>query len=209
MDTPQFVQEGYLTPEGLKVKAWMESIFVEADKTNDLAKINSLSGHVGSYYLHAYKGGGKGFGVTPEQWFAENKSSAMAAHRDMLYFEGLEAQEAERVAAINENAQTTSALAEKLEALREQVRVLTEALAAKDAPAVDETEQAEETEPVEEAAPVEEVKPKRGRKAKVVEAEAEAEAEQDADAETEQAEEEADAEQGDGAEADADADSKS
>lgn len=118
MEIPVFVQDGVFTPDGLKVKAWMEAQFVEADQNNDLGKLNGLSGYLSSYYLMAFKGKGKGFGMSPEAWFEENRlGGASAALRDMLYFEEQAAERAAQVAAVAENAQTTSTLAEKIEGL--------------------------------------------------------------------------------------------
>jgi hypothetical protein len=88
-----YVKNGALTDDGLAAKAFIENIFAEADEGNDLLTLNSMGGYASHYYVNVFKGGGKGFGMTPEAWFEEFKPGADNAFRAMEYLKEQAAKE--------------------------------------------------------------------------------------------------------------------
>jgi len=125
MTVPELIQNGQLTPEGEKTRDFIESLFEAADKSNNLSVLNSLGGYASHYYVNAYKGGGKGFGITPEQWFEDFQyTGAASAWHDMRRFEQ-QAEEAQQVAeAVDEVGNIAAELKKLQEALEEQKRQL-------------------------------------------------------------------------------------
>lgn len=119
MNMPDFVaRNGELTPDGQRLIAWIEAQFKDADKNNDLSRLNGLSGYLAYYYVNVHKLRA----ITPAQWLEEHRhSGAAAAWRDMLYFEEVARKEAEQQAAVVETRTELSGLAEQLEALRQEL----------------------------------------------------------------------------------------
>lgn len=103
---PEFVRDGHLTTDGQQVVEFMTAQFEEADKTNNLTKLNSLHGPIAEYYTLVYKLHMK----TPENWMATLPQSARNAHDLMQYV----AEEARKSAQVAENTQTTHTLEQEL-----------------------------------------------------------------------------------------------
>lgn len=103
---------GALTPDGARLIAWIEAQFAEADKSNDLGRINSLAGYLSYYYVNVHKLQA----MKPEQWIAEHlHSGAAAAWRDMTYFEEVAREQAEKEAKQQEQV---TGIAGQIEALQ-------------------------------------------------------------------------------------------
>jgi hypothetical protein len=113
---PDLVQRnGELTPEGARVIAWIEAQFVEADATNDVGRLNGLSGYLSYYYVNVHKL----HALTPAQWLGEHlHSGAAAAYRDMQYFEEVAREKAEQQAVVEAAKEVTEGVAGQLDALR-------------------------------------------------------------------------------------------
>lgn len=121
MDKPTFINlDGSATEDGRKLIEWIESHFVEADRTNDVALINALSGDIKHYYVNVYKmnkmTGGDSGGLTPEKWLSDYRHSiAMNAWRNYQYTE----QQAQRQSQLEATTQKTEELASGLNELKE------------------------------------------------------------------------------------------
>jgi len=120
MEMPDLVATtGELTPDGRRLIDWIEAQFKEADATNDLARLNSLSGYLAYYYVNVHKLNA----MTPARWLQEHQhSGAAAAWRDMQYLE----ETAKKQAVIEAAAGKTNELAARIDALQ---KALDEALA--------------------------------------------------------------------------------
>lgn len=118
---PTFVNlDGSPTEDGRRLLAWIESQFEEADKTNDIALINSLSGDIKHYYVNVYKlnklTGGVSGGLTPEKWLSDYRNSiAMNAWRNFLFTE----QRAEQKSQLEATTAKTDALEAGLKEFKE------------------------------------------------------------------------------------------
>jgi hypothetical protein len=177
MTDPVFVSTAHtLTPDGERLKTFLESQFVEADRRGDLMILNNLSGPVHMYYTMVYKL----HSLTPERWLEDyQRTYAQSAWRIMRYFEEkaeAEAAASRQATALSEGldelrAKLESALAEieALKAEREAKPAEPEAAAEEPAEpeAVAEPEAAAEPEAeAEVAAPLESVRPKGGAAAR-------------------------------------------
>jgi hypothetical protein len=132
MDKPSFVNiDGSTTEDGRRLIDWIESQFVEADRNNDVALINSLSGEIKHYYVNVYKlnkmTGGDSNGLTPGKWLSDYRNSiAMNAWRNFQYTE----EQAVRESQLDQTTAKTEELAKGLndlqESLAEQFKKLAE-----------------------------------------------------------------------------------
>jgi len=124
MTMPDFVAtSGELTPDGRRLIDWIEAQFREADATNDLSRLNGLSGYLAYYYVNVHKVRS----LTPAQWLTEHKhSGAAAAWRDMQYMEEAARQQAKQQAAVEAVTGQAGELAGRIDALQ---HTLDEALA--------------------------------------------------------------------------------
>ena len=113
MAYPVFVQENALTREGEHLIEWIEVQFAEADRSNDLMRLNSLSGPVAEYYTLVAKLGLK----TPKAWIESLPQSARNAYDLMKYVEAQAAQ----AATVDKTASQADTIANELAAFKEQM----------------------------------------------------------------------------------------
>lgn len=83
MDPLGFINsDGSPTEDGYKYIEWMEAQFTEADQSNDVRLLNSLSGDSQHYYVNVYKMKT----MTPEGWLRDYRNSiARNGYRNYLY----------------------------------------------------------------------------------------------------------------------------
>ena len=83
MDPLGFINsDGSPSEDGYKYIEWMEAQFVEADQSNDVRLLNSLSGDSQHYYVNVYKMKT----MTPEGWLRDYKNSiARSGYRNYIY----------------------------------------------------------------------------------------------------------------------------
>lgn len=108
---------GGLTTDAVHLKEWMEAQFMEADKANDVEKLNNLSGPIAHYYVNVFK---TGF-VKPERWFAETVSFARNAWEIMQYVEQKAAKELEVAEAAQTAKVQSNAVADELQKFKESI----------------------------------------------------------------------------------------
>lgn len=113
-DKPNFVNlDGSLSDDGKALVAYIEGQFIEADRTNNLEKLNNLSGMIGHYYVNVFKSRT----MTSERWVKEYPNGAANAWSAKVFTESQQ-QQAETVA---ETATKTGDLATQLNALKESL----------------------------------------------------------------------------------------
>lgn len=110
---PDFVQDGQLTPDGGHLLEFMVAQFEEADKSNDVNRLNSLHGPIAEYYTLVHKLGLK----SPANWMSTMPQSARNAYDLMKYVESV----AERDARVDETADKAGEIADQLAAFKESV----------------------------------------------------------------------------------------
>lgn len=112
---PDFVEHGLgtLTEAGKQLQLHMESLFVEADATNDMVRINNLGGSVGHYYLNVYKLKS----TTPERWMKECTTYAQNVWRDKLFLES----QREQTETVAETAAKTNDLEAQFNTFKESL----------------------------------------------------------------------------------------
>lgn len=108
---------GALTTDAKHLTEWMEAQFAEADRTNNIERLNNLSGPIAHYYVNVFK---TGF-VKPERWFAETASFARNAWDIMHYVEQKAAQEAEIAEAAQAAKAKSDGVADELTKFKESV----------------------------------------------------------------------------------------
>ena len=114
LKTPHFLSyDGTLSGDGQALVAFIESQFVEADRTNNLDLLNSLAGNITHYYVNVYKAKT----MTREQWVKDYPHGAMGAWSAKLYTEAKLAESQ----AIVDTAQKTTTLEAELQKLKESV----------------------------------------------------------------------------------------
>lgn len=132
MEKPTFVNlDGSTTEDGRRLIDWIESQFVEADRSNDIALINSLSGDIKHYYVNVYKmnkmTGGDSGGMTPAKWLSDYRNSiAMNAWRNFEYTQQQVVRQSQLEATTAKTEELASGLNELKEALLEQMGKLQE-----------------------------------------------------------------------------------
>jgi hypothetical protein len=114
---PKFLNyDGSLSDDGRALVTFIESQFLAADKNNDIAALNSLSGMIGHYYVNVHKL----HTMTPAQWVKDYPNGAMGAWSAKQFVESKQ-QEAQQIAENTEKTSTIEAELLKLkEALTEQ-----------------------------------------------------------------------------------------
>lgn len=132
MEKPSFVNiDGSTTEDGRKLIDWIESHFIEADRSNDVALINMLSGDLKHYYVNVYKmnkmTGGESGGLTAGQWLSDYRNSiAMNAWRNYQYTEQQAVKESQLEATTAKTEALEAGLNEFKEAILEQMAKLQE-----------------------------------------------------------------------------------
>lgn len=132
MEKPNFVNvDGTPTEDGRRLIEWIESHFVEADKSNDIAMLNSLSGDIQHYYVNVYKlnkmTGGTSAGIAPAQWLRDYKNSfAMSSWRNWKFTEAAAVKESQLEATTAKTAELEAGLNEFKEAVLGQIAKLQE-----------------------------------------------------------------------------------
>lgn len=121
-DYPQFVRDGQITQDGQFLLEFMHAQFDEADKSNDVARLNSLHGPIAEYYTVAYKLGLK----TATGWFESFPQSARNAYDLMKYVESV----AEKDAKLDETADKTNTLSAELLQVKEALETELETMRA-------------------------------------------------------------------------------
>lgn len=83
MDPLGFINsDGSPSEDGYKYIAWMEAQFTEADQSNDIRLLNSLSGDIQHYYVNVFKMKM----MSPEAWLRDYKNStARNGYRNYIY----------------------------------------------------------------------------------------------------------------------------
>ena len=137
------VQNGKATPEGERLIEWLDAICKKAEDDEQL----SFAGHIGHYYVNAYKGGGVGFGMSREQWMTEMATPAQAAYRDMEYLSEQAEQAQEQVDQTNAIVEQLEALEANLKAVQKELRAEKKARKALEAQLTEQTEAQAEIEP--------------------------------------------------------------
>lgn len=127
MTVPDFVSpRGDLTLDGERLIAWIEAQFAEADRDNDLDRLNRLSGYLAYYYVNVHKLRA----MTPAQWLQEHlHSGALAAWRDMQYLEEVTRQTAEQQEIVRQADSRLASLTEQLEMLRQELAAASQRIA--------------------------------------------------------------------------------
>ena len=130
MEKPTFCNtDGSPTEDGRKLIAWIESQFAEADATNDIALINSLSGDIKHYYVNVYKlnkmSGSSGAGLSAEKWLSDYRNSiAMNAWRNYSYVQEQVVKQNQLEATTAKTEELAAGLNDFKEALAEQMAKL-------------------------------------------------------------------------------------
>lgn len=109
-----------LSDDGRKLVEFIESQFVEADRTNNIEALNNLSGMIGHYYVNVFKLKS----MTAERWVKDYPNAAHNAWAAKEYHEA-KAQESQTVA---ETAATTNTLVDELNKFKESVTAEMQAL---------------------------------------------------------------------------------
>ncbi len=143
-----------LSDDGRKLVAFIESQFVEADKTNNLEVLNSLSGMIGHYYTNVYKLGT----MTADKWVKEFPNAAHNAWASKEYLEA-KALESQQVA---ENTETTNTLVDELKAFKESMAAEIEALRGEIAKRDEKIAALESAKPAKKPAKTEDTTPEKG-----------------------------------------------
>ena len=110
---PDFVQDGQLTPDGGHLLEFMVAQFEEADKSNDVNRLNSLHGPIAEYYTLVHKLGLK----SPANWMTTMPQSARNAYDLMKYVESV----AERDAKVDATSGKADEIADQLAAFKESI----------------------------------------------------------------------------------------
>jgi hypothetical protein len=121
MDPLGFINsDGSPTEDGYKYIEWMEAQFTEADQSNDVRAINSLSGDSQHYYVNVYKMKT----MTPEGWLRDYKNSiARNGYRNYIYAQ----EQVEKQSQLEATAQKTLELESGMNALQEALAAQKEA----------------------------------------------------------------------------------
>lgn len=132
MEKPTFINlDGSSTEDGRKLIEWIESHFIEADKANDIALINSLSGDIKHYYVNVFKlnkmTGGDSGGLTPAKWLSDYRNSiAMNAWRNFQFTQQQEVRQSQLEATTQKTQELETGLGELKEALLTQMNKMQE-----------------------------------------------------------------------------------
>lgn len=119
----QFIEfNGDLNADGKALVTYLESQFVEADRTGNLEALNALPGMVKHYYTNVYKLRV----MTSEQWIKDFPFSAQSAWENKTFTE----KQAQQEQTVTETAAQTSELVKQLETLKAQFTTLSEQYAA-------------------------------------------------------------------------------
>lgn len=117
MDPQGFINsDGFPTEDGYKLIAWMEAQFTEADKSNDVALINSMSGDVQHYYVNV----AKLKTLTPEAWLRDYRNSiARSAYRNYVYTQEMAQREAQEQSQLESTTRKAAELEAGMNSLQE------------------------------------------------------------------------------------------
>src|SRR5690606_11093489 len=121
MDPLGFINsDGSPTEDGYRYINWIESQFAEADQSNDVRLLNSLSGDSQHYYVNVYKMKV----MTPEAWLRDYKNSiARNGYRNYLYAQ----EQVERQSQLEATTQKAVELEQGMNALQEALAAQKEA----------------------------------------------------------------------------------
>ena len=114
---PKFHESGNITADGQKLLEFVVAQFEEADKKNDLGRLNSLHGPIAEYYANVYKM----HTLSPLSWLERFGQSARNAYDIMKYVEAQVLKETQQTATIENTADRTKALEDNLKKLSESV----------------------------------------------------------------------------------------
>lgn len=121
MDPLGFINsDGSPTEDGYKYLAWMEEQFAEADQSNDVRLLNSLSGDSQHYYVNVYKMKT----LTPEAWLRDYRNSiARNGYRNYIYAQ----EQVERQSQLEATTQKAAELEAGMNTLQEALAAQKEA----------------------------------------------------------------------------------
>jgi hypothetical protein len=117
-----FVQNGELTPDGVKLLNWLEA---QVSGETNADKLNAMSGFVKEYFAIT-----RAKSLTPQGWLETFRSSAENAFDTMSFIEGKAQEEADRDAKLAENTEATSKIEAQLRQLKEDMQAELDALKA-------------------------------------------------------------------------------
>lgn len=121
MDPLGFINsDGSPTEDGYKYIAWMEAQFTEADLSNDVRLLNSLSGDSQHYYVNVFKMKT----LTPEGWLRDYRNSiARNGYRNYLFAQ----EQVQQQSQLEANTQKAAELEAGMSALQEALAAQKEA----------------------------------------------------------------------------------
>ena len=117
MTYPVFVDNGAITPDGKRLVEFVVAQFEEADRENNVAALNNLSGPIAEYYVNVHKLGS----LTPEKWLKDMSHSARNAYDIMQYVEAQALKESAAAQATADTANAVSGLEAELTKLKESI----------------------------------------------------------------------------------------